>query len=586
MNRKLLFCPLILLSILAAVAVPASVDFPPVASNSGAIGGLGESPFLPVKQAYRPTAYFAGADLLVDWQIAPGYYLYRERMRLIAPALRFARPEFVPGTVIEDEFFAQPMEVYYGQTQVRLPELGGSGILTIEAQGCAEAGLCYPPTEFWFAIDSDSGSAVYLEQPPTGLASASSGGQAARSAADSYGSPALVSLWAALLLAFAGGLLLNLMPCVFPVLALKALQISRASPQFGGRMREAIAYAGGVQAMLLGVGGAMLALRAGGMQLGWGFQLQSPGVVALLAALFLLLGLSFSGWLQWGGGLAGIGQHWSGRGGRVAQAFFTGVLAVVVASPCSAPFMAAALGYAIIQTPAVALAVFASLGLGVAAPIVLFYLLPGAARWLPPPGAWMVRLRQVLALPMYLTCLWLLWVLHAQLGAGGGVLMGAALGGLGLAVWMWHWVGDGKRWREVAVAVLLAGSLGLSVGALRQADSVAGAGEAAAFRLEQFNALLGGAEPVLLAVTADWCITCKYNEARVLHSAEIQGLLAAQRVRYVVADWTRANPDIAALLQQHGRAGIPLYLYYPAGSTRPQLLPQILTKDMVRGLFG
>ncbi|MEQ9567554.1 MAG: cytochrome c biogenesis protein CcdA, partial [Pseudomonadales bacterium] len=234
--------------------------------------------------------------------------------------------------------------------------------------------------------------------------------------------------------AFLGGLILNLMPCVFPVLTIKALQISNASESAAERTREALAYAAGILTTVLAIAAILIGIRGAGAQVGWGFQLQSPQVVLGLAALFLVIGFSFSGRLEIGARFAGIGQGLTEHGGKSLQSFFTGVLAMVVASPCSAPFMAAAMGYAITQPTFVSLLVFAGLGLGMAAPLVALYMIPALARMLPKPGQWMLRLRQILAWPMYLTALWLVWVLSAQVTSTGLIMAIASLFCLTIAI--------------------------------------------------------------------------------------------------------------------------------------------------------
>ena len=539
------------------------------------LGSLASSSFLPVKQAYQPDAWFEQQDLVIQWNIAPQYYLYRDRTFFSGVSLSEEGAVYEQGTLILDEFFQKKMVVYRHSTQMRLPKFAaanpGTSLLTIEAQGCADAGLCYPPTDFWFEIDVEQKSASYAEQMPESLNISS--------ANTLVQSEEISNLFLAVIFAFAGGLILNLMPCVFPILAIKALKISNASESMSNRIKEAGAYTAGILTTVLLIAGIMLTIRAGGAQIGWGFQLQSPAVILALTSLFFIVGLSFSGWIEWGARFAGVGQRLT-EDGKPLQSFFTGVLAMIVASPCSAPFMAAALGYAISQPATVSLLVFAFLGLGMAAPLILLYLLPGFAALLPKPGAWMETLKQFLAFPMYLTCIWLIWVFSAQMGTTGAAFAMAGLCILAMTIWLYG-KSETTPSRIVAFASLVVAAL-LMFGSLEQTPAKR---SAQSFTLAALDQQVGGAQPVFVDVTADWCISCQFNEQRVLHSPDIQKLFEQQKVIYMVADWTNANPEISQLLDRYQRVGIPLYLYFPPNRQVPVLLPQILSKRIIRQLF-
>ncbi len=564
--------------LMLAVLMPLSAVAQPPGGRTGLdLDSFANSEFLPVKQAYSPDAWFEGEDLVVQWTIAPGYYLYRDRTFFSASDLTFGEPVFAEGLLIEDEFFDTQMVVYYGETRMRLPDIAGQGLVTIEAQGCADAGLCYPPTDFWLEVDTAAQTLIYHQEQPDGLAL--SDGTATHGAAQTP-----MYLWLALIMAFTGGLILNLMPCVFPVLAIKALKIVSSSENLAHRAGEAGAYTAGVLVTVLSMAGILIALRAGGTQIGWGFQLQSPEIVFLLTLLFFVIGLSFSGWIQIGTKLMGTGQSLT-EDGKPLASFCTGALAMVVASPCSAPFMAAALGYAIGQPALISLAVFASLGLGVATPLILLYLIPGVASFLPRAGAWMETLKQFLAFPMYLTCVWLIWVLTAQVGTTGAALVLASLCLVAMAAWAHNLRRGSRTWLFRIMTLLCLGCAVVlaSAGLAQEKDSPAGS--TTPFVLADLDRLVGGDRAVFLDVTADWCITCKFNEARVLEHSEIKALFQSQSVAYVVADWTNGNPDISALLDRYQRVGIPLYLYFPAGQRTPEILPQILTREMLRELL-
>jgi thiol:disulfide interchange protein DsbD len=382
--------------------------------------------------------------------------------------------------------------------------------------------------------------------------------------------PVALAVFAAL-----GGLILNLMPCVFPVLSLKALGFAAAEP--AERHRHAWLYgAGGVLSFLL-VAGALIALRGAGMAVGWGFQLQSPGFVIGLAYLFVAMGLSLSGLVHFGGRFMNLGNSLASDGGD-RGAFFTGALAVVVASPCTAPFMGTALGFALTQPTPVALAVFAALGAGMAAPLVLLGHSALARRLLPRPGAWMQRLQQLLAFPLYATALWLFWVAGRQAGVD---TMTAALGGaLLLALALWLWSTGGWRRGAALLALVAAVAAGSYRGEAPAAGSLAG-GHAAWSEAAVREAQAAGT-PVFVDFTADWCITCLANERTVLETSTVQSAFAERGVRYLVADWTNRDPVIAGFLARQGRSGIPLYLLYPGRpGAAPVVLPQLLRKGLV-----
>jgi thiol:disulfide interchange protein DsbD len=388
-------------------------------------------------------------------------------------------------------------------------------------------------------------------------------------------------LWQVLGSALLGGLLLNLMPCVFPILAMKAMALARLS---GAARREvrahAASYTAGVLACFLALAGALIGLRGAGIAAGWGFQFTAPAFVAVLAWLMLAVGLNLSG-VYAVGGPAGAGAGLAARGGH-AGSFFTGALAVLVATPCTAPFMAAAVGAALALPPAGTLLVFAALGLGLAAPYALLGLFPGLAGRLPRPGGWMEALRQGLAFPMYGAAAWLAWVLAQQAGPdglllllGGAVLIGFAAWALGLAQ-----RGGGRAGRMLAAAAAI-GALALLPGLAAAPPAAGTEARADAWSATRVAALQAEGRPVFVDLTAAWCITCKVNEQLVLRSGPVQAAFAGRNLAYLVGDWTQGDPAIGALLREHGREGVPLYLLYPAGGGAPQVLPQVLTEGIV-----
>ncbi|NGY03876.1 protein-disulfide reductase DsbD family protein [Solimonas terrae] len=395
--------------------------------------------------------------------------------------------------------------------------------------------------------------------------------------------------WLALLLAFGGGLVLNLMPCVFPVLSIKAVSLLQGAADPARQHRQALVYTAGVvlSCVAVAVATALLLVRAGGQALGWGFQLQSPFFVGLLAYLMFVMALSLSGALHIGGGLMGVGQNLAARDGEVGT-FFTGVLAVIVASPCTAPFMGTALGYAMTQSWPLALSVFAMLGLGLASPFLLLAWSPRAARLLPRPGAWMDTFKQAMAFPLYFTVVWLLWVLGRQAGMAAVV---AALSGLVLLAFC-VWCLPRARWlRRVGAPAALAASIGLiawpaqpaAVPAM-PADAASAAAQWQPYSAAHLDALRQQGRTVFVDLTADWCITCKLNERVALDSAAARQAYAAHDVALLRGDWTSADPAITALLQRFGRTGVPLYLVFPPTGDA-HVLPQLLTPGTVAAAF-
>jgi thiol:disulfide interchange protein DsbD len=379
----------------------------------------------------------------------------------------------------------------------------------------------------------------------------------------------------ALALALLGGLILNLMPCVFPVLSIKALALVNQ----GNHKAEGLAYTAGVLASFAVLAAVLIALRAGGQQVGWGFQFHSPVFVLVVSYLLFLVGLNLSGFFDVGGSFTGIGSGLAARQG-LAGSFFTGVLAAVVATPCTAPFMGAALAFALAQPAVVMLAVFLALGLGLALPFLVLAFWPAAQRWLPRPGAWMDTFKQFLAFPMYAAVVWLLWVLAQQAGPDGVAL---ALGGLVLIAFA-LWVR--RAGRGVLAGSVTVVSLALAVGMAwwikpAPAADVRAESAAEAYSAERLADLRAQNKPVFVNMTAAWCISCLVNERVALSRPEVHEAFAKAGVTYLKGDWTREDPKITAVLKAHGRSGVPLYLYYAPGAAEAQVLPQILTPGLV-----
>ncbi|MBQ75798.1 MAG: thiol:disulfide interchange protein [Gammaproteobacteria bacterium] len=401
-----------------------------------------------------------------------------------------------------------------------------------------------------------------------------------------------ISLPLALVFAFLGGMILNLMPCVFPVLSIKVLSLIESTHANAGVIRiHALIYVLGVVSSFLVIALVLIALRESGEQIGWGFQLQSPIVIGLLCYLFVVIGLNLAGYFEFGTSLMGAGGGLADRSGH-SGSFFTGVLAALVAAPCTAPFMGAAIGYALTQNTFTSLAIFTSLGLGMAIPYVLLCFSPPLLDRLPKPGRWMETLRQVFAFPMFATSVWLIWVLNQQTGANGllAVLTGLLL--IVFAIWLLkRQVAGAGRWvgRFVAlflsvIALGLTGVVGTSSSASEEtaeAVSIGASGLAAEpYSRERLEELVASG-PVFVNFSAAWCITCKVNELAALSSDGIRLTFEKNNVIYLKADWTNEDPAITKALSEYGRSGVPLYLLYKKGSSRASILPQILTESIV-----
>jgi len=395
------------------------------------------------------------------------------------------------------------------------------------------------------------------------------------------------SFWLALVGALLGGLLLNLMPCVFPVLAIKVVGFTRHADDRRGHRVSGLAYSAGVVLSFLALGALMLVLRSAGEQLGWGFQLQSPAVVAALAALFTLIGLNLAGLFEFGQLLPSRLATLEAKNPAV-NAFLSGVLAVAIASPCTAPFMGASLGLALALPPLQALLLFAALGVGMALPYLAASWSPALARKLPRPGAWMDTFRRAMAFPMFATVVWLVWVLGQQTGIDGAGALLALLVGLALVVWALSLRGA-ARWpiAALSIAVLLAltWAIGKNVVHFSEPNSSNNASTNSRWQVwapSKVDALLASGSPVFVDFTAAWCVTCQYNKKTTLANTDLLADLDAKKVVLLRADWTRRDPAITTALATLGRNGVPVYVMYQPGKA-PVVLSEILSVADVRG---
>jgi thiol:disulfide interchange protein len=625
-------------------------DFNPLARSTGggltgslrgALGGGGDAArtALPEDRAFGFEAIVGdGNTLLLRFTPANGYYLYRDRteLSLDADGITPGKPQWPPGTSHHDEHFGAVV-VYFRQIDVPLPLYRSKPdaqtvTLRVTFQGCETDGICYPPmtrrvklalprgevraapaanpaTAMGTKTAATPDTAAASAAMPDGAATAIPGttettdalpavdatANAAASAEASADAPttapaasdAPAGLFAAMLLALLGGLILNLMPCVLPVLSIKLLGLVENNDDAARAKAHALWYTAGVLLSFVALGAAVLALRHAGEALGWGFQLQKPGVVATLGLVMFAFGLSLSGVWHVGGRWVGAGQGLASRSGAAGD-FFTGVLAVVVAAPCTAPFMAPALGWAFTASTMSALLVFACLGLGLALPFLLVGFVPALARLLPRPGTWMDTLKKLLAFPLYGTAIWLLWVLAKQRGADAVGLWAIAALAVAFAAWAWtHARMHAARWGFVAALLaLLVQPWALSrIAALpaHQAARVVQPAESVAvpYSAQRLSDLRAANRVVLVNMTADWCVTCKANEKTVFARDGFRAALEKHDAVYMVGDWTDVDPEITAYLQRYQAYGVPLYVVYPRGGGEGSKLPTVLTPALV-----
>ncbi|AUN29171.1 protein-disulfide reductase DsbD family protein [Niveispirillum cyanobacteriorum] len=492
-----------------------------------------------------------------------------------AHRLTLAAPGLDKGKISEVFFFPHDYKVASSNAAQEL-RLGADGLtLSLVPGGALPAGPVTGVLSFTEELDGQSVRHAFAVEAAVGAAAPASTGEQ--------------TSWAtALLLALLGGAVLNLMPCVFPVLSMKALALLQHGPAHA--RRHGLAYTAGVLACFAIVAGALIALRAGGAAIGWGFQLQDPLVVAILAYVMLLLGLSLSGVFTLGGSVMGVGQGLAGRDG-LAGSFFTGVLATVVATPCTAPFMGTALGFAITQPWPVALSVFLALGLGMALPFLALSFSPALLKRLPRPGLWMERVKQALAFPLYASAAWLVWVLSIQAGPAALATVLAGMVAIAFAAWVYGQTrlsgGPGRAFGSLLAVLALGGAVaGASTArTVPVPEQVAGAKPASSdyqpWTAEKLAELTGQGKPVFVNFTAAWCVTCLVNERTSLSTDAVKAAMKAKGVAYLKGDWTNRDATIARVLESHGRSGVPLYLVYLPGKAEPVILPQILTEGIV-----
>jgi thiol:disulfide interchange protein/DsbC/DsbD-like thiol-disulfide interchange protein len=499
------------------------------------------------------------------------------KFELVGKRVRFAVPFPADAAISDPWLFAASEDTISYATPQSISRNGDTLVIESDA-----AGTQFKDFSGVVAIGNNKG--LLIKAVPGAVPAAGQPVSKGSAAAPAYAN-SLLTILLALGGALLGGLILNIMPCVFPIISLKALSLAKAGGNEGAVRREALAYAAGVILVCVGLGAALLGLRAGGSAVGWAFQLQEPRVILVLTILVTGIAFNLAGLFELGGlSVDGKLMNQSGASG----AFWTGALAAFIATPCTGPFMGAALGAALVLPTAAALAIFGGLGLGLALPFLLLGFVPAFRRMLPKPGAWMEQMRHILSIPMFVTALGLIWLLGRQAGVNAMVVgLGAAM----IATFGLWWFGrrqasgKGGGWIAVAgVATLMAGGAVALPKPDAQTANAAVPSNGEPFSETRLAALRAEGRPVFVYFTADWCLTCKVNEKAVIDRAETIAAFKAANVATLVGDWTNADATITRFLNARGVSGVPLYLYYPKGAAEPQTLPQVLTVGTLTAL--
>jgi thiol:disulfide interchange protein/DsbC/DsbD-like thiol-disulfide interchange protein len=513
----------------------------------------------------------------------------------------------VKGEDVSHAYFFPYNGAVIEQIKPQSAERGPEGLTMILAPGydfqhgkppATLDGVIYFSPGHAYEVSATSGAALpgaAGTTPPVITTDAGKGGGTSSTGVPADGNGANLGLPAAIAFALLGGLILNLMPCVFPVLSMKAAALARHVEAPSRARAEGVAFLVGCVLTFVVLAAVLIAAQKAGQAVGWGFQLQYPGMVVVLALIMLGVGLNLSGVFEIGLSAQGVGQGLAGRSDMIG-AFFTGVLAVVVAAPCTAPLMAPAIGWALIQPPVAALCVFAALGVGLALPFAAVSFVPALFKLLPRPGAWMDVFRKVLAFPMYAAAAWLVWVFALEAGDAALPFLFAAAVVLAFSAFLWGLSQHARKpWlTRTLAAVALIGVIPLSVigAGMSAAPAVAGAATTSSSPVagvptepwspEKVASLRAEGKPVFVDFTAAWCVTCQVNERTALATQAVADAFKKTGAVYLKADWTNRNADIAKALAAEGRSGVPLYLLYDAkGGGDPKILPQLLTSGAV-----
>lgn len=565
-----LFISFLLVNFACIPAISQTFNEKPNQSSLKNVESLSNNEFLPFQDAYKLSVNFSDDVLNFDWEIADGYYLYKAKINVFAhdANTQIHNMVFSDSQNKFDEFFNENMEIFYDSATMTAAYVSSDKILQLKllSQGCADIGFCYPPQEQWIQINLENSKVeIYQNQP--------------NSFTNSQTSTKNISIFAAMLGAFLGGLILNLMPCVFPVLSIKAMSFMQTHQTNRELRLHATTYMIGVVTSFLIIATTMLSLRAAGSAVGWGFQLQSPQFLIILAYLFFIIGMTFLGFVNVGSKLMSIGQSIDSQS-SLQSSFFTGVLAVIIASPCTAPFMGPALGFAIYQPTGIALAVFAMLGFGMALPFVVLILIPKTKSLLPRPGLWMEQFKQFLAFPMFFTTAWLLWVIGRQTDTTVLSLVVVGLIFISIGIWINQILVQLKSGRSYSLLKVIAVAMIIPALALPLMNEEETEGTVLWINYDSktLATLRAEGRPVFINLTADWCITCLANE-KVAFTEMFYTEMEKNNIVYLKGDWTNQDKEITSLLNEHNRNGVPLYLMYPKNGGSPEVLPQILLEQ-------
>ena len=565
-----LFISFLLVNFACIPAISQTFNEKPNQSSLKNVESLSNNEFLPFQDAYKLSVNFSDDVLNFDWEIADGYYLYKAKINVFAhdANTQIHNMVFSDSQNKFDEFFNENMEIFYDSATMTAAYVSSDKILQLKllSQGCADIGFCYPPQEQWIQINLETSKVeIYQNQP--------------NSFTNSQTSTKNISMFAAMLGAFLGGLILNLMPCVFPVLSIKAMSFMQTHQTNRELRIHATTYTIGVVTSFLIIATTMLSLRAAGSAVGWGFQLQSPQFLIILAYLFFIIGMTFLGFVNVGSKLMSIGQSIDSQS-SLQSSFFTGVLAVIIASPCTAPFMGPALGFAIYQPTGIALAVFAMLGFGMALPFVVLILIPKTKSLLPRPGLWMEQFKQFLAFPMFFTTAWLLWVIGRQTDTTVLSLVVVGLIFISIGIWINQILVQLKSGRSYSLLKVIAVAMIIPALALPLMNEEETEGTVLWINYDSktLATLRAEGRPVFINLTADWCITCLANE-KVAFTEMFYTEMEKNNIVYLKGDWTNQDKEITSLLNEHNRNGVPLYLMYPKNGGSPEVLPQILLEQ-------
>ena len=565
-----LFISFLLVNFACIPAISQTFNEKPNQSYLKNVESLSNNEFLPFQDAYKLSVNFSDDVLNFDWEIADGYYLYKAKINVFAhdANTQIHNMVFSDSQNKFDEFFNENMEIFYDSATMTAAYVSSDKILQLKllSQGCADIGFCYPPQEQWIQINLENSKVeIYQNQP--------------NSFTNSQTSTKNISIFAAMLGAFLGGLILNLMPCVFPVLSIKAMSFMQTHQTNRELRIHATTYTIGVVTSFLIIATTMLSLRAAGSAVGWGFQLQSPQFLIILAYLFFIIGMTFLGFVNVGSKLMSIGQSIDSQS-SLQSSFFTGVLAVIIASPCTAPFMGPALGFAIYQPTGIALAVFAMLGFGMALPFVVLILIPKTKSLLPRPGLWMEQFKQFLAFPMFFTTAWLLWVIGRQTDTTVLSLVVVGLIFISMGIWINQILVQLKSGRSHSLLKVIAVAMIIPALAipLMNEEEREGTEFWVDYDAKTLATLRAEGRPVFINLTADWCITCLANE-KVAFTEMFYTEMEKNNIVYLKGDWTNQDKEITSLLNEHNRNGVPLYLMYPKNGGSPEVLPQILLEQ-------